>query len=601
MSQLEDLLQECTVKLTLPGRIGWGTGFFVAPGLILTCAHVVREAKGEPVQVRWQNQENWGQAVVERSLPDPYDLALLRVTLPADANPPCVYLDKVIESRDELYLFGYPDEGDRQGEPRTFNCDGKTGSEIPSILFNLGQVRPGMSGSPLLNQRTGKVCGIVKFTRHSSSDLGGGAIPTSVILDQFPELVEQQRSFHQRDQRWNALAAKLSREASQGKQTVKSILMLSANPKNPKTERRKKEIEKITNALGRATLKRREKHKNPTLFDEPHDKLDIKADKLDEELSAIKPWIIQISGSANGIEGLTRESDSGRATSKTPEKSIADLFEFHAKSVQCIILNGCYSDVQAREIVQYIDFVIGINQDLEESKVLKFLDDFYFYIGSERTIIDSYQRSCHHLNGTGIQNKLMPILLDKSNEKQHRDWEEELRNCEQKIEKDPDNPKLWLKKARLLKKLEYFKKANEAYEKASLLAPNDPKIKTEQAEALEQSGNQKKAINAFGKAVELEPGDYKVWWKKGQAHVKAKEYKEAVESYDRAIELAVKREPSSPDRYMICREYAYLLEKLGKYQQSIAMYKKSLGFESKYRASSYLKRQVYKKMYSDRG
>jgi HEAT repeat protein len=203
MSQLEDLLQQCTVKLTFPYRQGWGTGFFVAPGWVLTCAHVVQGVK-EPIQIQWQSQENGLQAVVERSLPSPYDLALLRVTLPTHANPPCVYLDAEVEPRDPLYLFGYPDEGDRQGEPRTFNCDGTTGS-ADSILFNLGQVRPGMSGSPLLNQRTGKVCGIVKFTRDRSSDLGGGAIPTHVILEQFPELRDLQQEFHGSDWRWSDL------------------------------------------------------------------------------------------------------------------------------------------------------------------------------------------------------------------------------------------------------------------------------------------------------------------------------------------------------------------------------------------------------------
>jgi len=202
MSQLEDLLQHCTVKLTLPGRMGWGTGFFVAPEWILTCAHVVREAKGEPVQVRWQQQENWARAVVERSLPEPYDLALLRVTLPADANPPCVYLDVAIQSRDSLYLFGYPDQDFPNGCPVTFNCEGLTGDEPALIKFALGQVRPGMSGAPLLNQRTGKVCGVVKFTRDRSFDLGGGAIPTRVILEQFPKLRELQREFHGRNRRW---------------------------------------------------------------------------------------------------------------------------------------------------------------------------------------------------------------------------------------------------------------------------------------------------------------------------------------------------------------------------------------------------------------
>ncbi|HEY9834320.1 MAG TPA: trypsin-like peptidase domain-containing protein, partial [Stenomitos sp.] len=209
MSQLENLLQQCTVKLTLPGRMGWGTGFFVAPEWILTCAHVVQEAKGEFVQVRWQKQENWAQAVVERSLPD-HDLALLRVALPINAHPPCVYLDAAIQSRDPLYLFGYPDQDFPNGCPAAFNCEGLTGDEPALIKFALGQVRPGMSGAPLLNQRTGKVCGIVKFTRDRSFDLGGGAIPTRVILEQLPQLREFQQQFHQCDRRWSDLVAKQS-------------------------------------------------------------------------------------------------------------------------------------------------------------------------------------------------------------------------------------------------------------------------------------------------------------------------------------------------------------------------------------------------------
>lgn len=41
MRQLEELLQHCVVKI-VSNRGGWGTGFFVAPNQILTCAHVVR-------------------------------------------------------------------------------------------------------------------------------------------------------------------------------------------------------------------------------------------------------------------------------------------------------------------------------------------------------------------------------------------------------------------------------------------------------------------------------------------------------------------------------------------------------------------------------
>ncbi len=207
--QLERLLQRCTVKLSIPGKMGWGTGFFVAPGLILTCHHVVKDAGNGTVQVCWQNQEDFAEAVIERSLPD-FDLALLKFDPPPSSNLPCVYLDPEVQSGDELYLFGYPDRDFPKGCPVTFTCEGFTGDQPPLLKFKLGQVRPGMSGSPLLNQRTGKVCGIVKFTRDRSIDLGGGAVPTSEILSQFPKLVELQRAFHQQDDRWTSLLLEIN-------------------------------------------------------------------------------------------------------------------------------------------------------------------------------------------------------------------------------------------------------------------------------------------------------------------------------------------------------------------------------------------------------
>ncbi len=201
MSQLEDLLQDCTVRITIPGQGGWGTGFFVATGLILTCAHVVKRSP-QQIQIEWQNESLNAVVELERSIPDPYDLALLRVTLATEGHPPCVWLDEEVRSRDPLYLFGYPDQDFPNGCPVAFHCEGLTGDEPALIKFALGQVRPGMSGSPLLNQRTGGVCGMVKFTRDRSSDLGGGAIPTRVILEQLPQLRELQQQFRQRDSRW---------------------------------------------------------------------------------------------------------------------------------------------------------------------------------------------------------------------------------------------------------------------------------------------------------------------------------------------------------------------------------------------------------------
>lgn len=207
--QLDEFLKLCTVKLSIPGKVGWGTGFFVAPGKILTCAHVVKDAGGQPVKVCYQGNEEFGEAIVQGLFADPFDLALLELQN-STADHPCVYFDETIRSSsavqpdDDLYIYGYPDDTPN-GAPVTAKCEGLTGDKPPIIKYKQGQVRPGISGSPLLNRRTCKVVGIVKFTRDRSNDLGGGAVPATAIVEKFSELKDLQAKFHKRDRRWSTL------------------------------------------------------------------------------------------------------------------------------------------------------------------------------------------------------------------------------------------------------------------------------------------------------------------------------------------------------------------------------------------------------------
>lgn len=119
------------------------------------------------------------------------DLALLKLS---DSIPTHSYLglDEAVDLGARLYSFGYTDDYPN-GDSSTFEHEGFTGDNPPLIKFKAGQVRPGLSGSPLLNQRTGKICGIVKRSRDRSTDLGGRAVSTKVIFSHFPELGELQK------------------------------------------------------------------------------------------------------------------------------------------------------------------------------------------------------------------------------------------------------------------------------------------------------------------------------------------------------------------------------------------------------------------------
>src|SRR6266498_706719 len=195
--RLYELLRQCTVRISVLGKAGHGTGFFVAPGLVLTCAHVIKDAQPETssVELYWNGQPYSGQITIVLPVPD---LALLQVNL---VDHPCIYLHEEAVPYDDLYSYGYPDTHPN-GDPATFSLEGKAGEQGEQLKFKMGQVRPGLSGAPLLNVRTGHVCGVVQLTRDRNNDLGGRAIPTTTVFQAFPELPAQQQRFHQDDRRW---------------------------------------------------------------------------------------------------------------------------------------------------------------------------------------------------------------------------------------------------------------------------------------------------------------------------------------------------------------------------------------------------------------
>lgn len=195
-----DELPGCTARLIVNGGASTGTGFFVIPGYLLTCAHVV--ATSDPPQTSieaiWGGQ-SYPATLVHATSTEYPDLALLQIANPPDH--PCVSLRATAAPNDLLYTYGYPDRYS-QGDPATFSCEGLTGGQNVLIKFKLGEVRPGFSGSPLLNQRTEAVCGVVKLTRGADTSMGGRATPIDRAFAEFPDLLHMYNEFQNQNRPW---------------------------------------------------------------------------------------------------------------------------------------------------------------------------------------------------------------------------------------------------------------------------------------------------------------------------------------------------------------------------------------------------------------
>ncbi len=189
-SSFQRLLQESTLRLTILNN--YGTGFFVAPGFVLTCKHVlggVSNIENCIIKANWNGKEVAAKVV---SFLENDDIALLSIDL---VNHPCVFLDKQeVEIGQTLYTYGYP-EKERDGNSASPTSEGL--SDRGRLLTLKGSnIRPGFSGSPLLNLTTKKVCAMIAKERQVlipgtdvREPIGGQAIPADIIISSWAKFI----------------------------------------------------------------------------------------------------------------------------------------------------------------------------------------------------------------------------------------------------------------------------------------------------------------------------------------------------------------------------------------------------------------------------
>ena len=207
---------------------------------------------------------------------------------------------------------------------------------------------------------------------------------------------------------------------------VKKILILSANPKGTTPLLLGEEIREIKEGLRRA--KRRDKFVIESA--EAVRYRDIRRAILDYE-----PQIIHFSGHGMGSQGRVLELDSARKLSPLTEdtaeleglvfedeigqtklvdaESLADLFELFSDQLECVVLNACYSEVQARAIAKKIDSVVGINQAIGDKAAIEFTVGFYDALGAGKSYELAYKFGCNAIELANIPEKLTPQLLTK--------------------------------------------------------------------------------------------------------------------------------------------------------------------------------------------
>jgi hypothetical protein len=218
LGHLQQLLESCRVRVDGATR---GAGFFVAPGWIVTCAHVSGDTIGAQVQIVWGDVPLAGvvraasaaPVYARESWPFP-DLALVAVPGAPDGHP-CALLDGTVPPQGTtLTAVGFSDiyePGILHARTTGFTVGGRTGIRGGSALELIGnEINHGLSGGAVLSPYTGAVCAVVKATRLPQSPLGGVGILVDALrrldAEVYRVVIRAHDLFHNADTRWTRLS-----------------------------------------------------------------------------------------------------------------------------------------------------------------------------------------------------------------------------------------------------------------------------------------------------------------------------------------------------------------------------------------------------------
>lgn len=193
----------------------------------------------------------------------------------------------------------------------------------------------------------------------------------------------------------------MSSSTKRGKKTRTTILFLAANSEAQTKSELGQEARDIEEGLQQAELRSQFRFE-PMLAVTSRDILPA--------IRQSQPRIVHFAGKASK-GGLAFYDKAGKSVSVN-EKQLGSIFELFTKIIECVVLNGCYSEVQAEAIAQHIPYVVGVKQEAGSAAALEFAVGFYSALGAGESIENAFNhgRATIRLAGIEIPDDLTQLL-----------------------------------------------------------------------------------------------------------------------------------------------------------------------------------------------
>lgn len=181
------------------------------------------------------------------------------------------------------------------------------------------------------------------------------------------------------------------------------ILFLASNPIDVDRIRLDEEVRAIQEKI------RLSDHRDTVKFES---RWAVRPSDLFQAINETNPTIIHFSGHGSFDGKLVLQNPDGTAKLITPD-AISQAIATVSDNVKLVFFNACYSEVQAKNIVKYIDVAIGMSDSIRDDTACVFAAQFYSSIGFGLSVEQAFNQAKAELMLEGVPGDDIPQLYLK--------------------------------------------------------------------------------------------------------------------------------------------------------------------------------------------
>jgi hypothetical protein len=135
----------------------------------------------------------------------------------------------------------------------------------------------------------------------------------------------------------------------------------------------------------------------------------VRPSDIRQALLKYLPHIVHFSG--HGEAGALIVEDDDGSVKPIAKTALGELFGLLKENIRVVLLNACYSRVQAEAIGEHIDCVIGMNRPVGDKAAITFAAAFYEAIGYGHSVQKAFDLAKNAISLEGIPGQDIPELL----------------------------------------------------------------------------------------------------------------------------------------------------------------------------------------------